>query len=63
MAQSGAFKALAVVAAVLTISSATMAQELAPAPSPDQGAAYSLPVSGAIMCSSLMVSLLAFMKH
>lgn len=62
MAQS--FKALAVVAVVLTMFSAmAMAQELPPAPSPDQGAAYSLPVSGPILCSSLLVSLLAVIKY
>ncbi|KAL0379894.1 UNVERIFIED_CONTAM: hypothetical protein Sangu_0053700 [Sesamum angustifolium] len=35
---------------------------LAPAPSPDAGAGYSVPVSAAVVASSVLLSLLALMK-
>ncbi|KAL2234199.1 UNVERIFIED_CONTAM: hypothetical protein Sindi_1152100 [Sesamum indicum] len=36
---------------------------LAPAPSPDAGAGYSVPVSAAVVASSVLLSLLALMKN
>ncbi|KDP43460.1 hypothetical protein JCGZ_16747 [Jatropha curcas] len=35
----------------------------APAPSMDKGAAFSMGISGAMICSSLLFSLLSFLKH
>ncbi|CAB4286762.1 unnamed protein product [Prunus armeniaca] len=52
---------------VLVVLAATVsAQESAPAPAPapmDAGAAYSLPVNGAAVGASLMVSVFALLKH
>ncbi|GMP41780.1 hypothetical protein CsSME_00011753 [Camellia sinensis var. sinensis] len=68
MAQLSSFKALTVFVVVFAILSAIgSAQEfeMAPAPSPsmDAGSAYSLPISGAVVCSSIVFSLLVLMKH
>ncbi|OAY40048.1 hypothetical protein MANES_10G145100v8 [Manihot esculenta] len=62
---AASFKSLALVllVAVLAAAGAASAQDLAPAPSPDQGAAYSLGMSGAVICSSLFFSMLALFKH
>jgi hypothetical protein len=52
---------------IATFAAAVSAQdsEMAPAPAPgmDAGAGFSLPVSGAIVGFSLVVSLLGFLKH
>ncbi|KAH0726123.1 hypothetical protein KY285_001821 [Solanum tuberosum] len=59
-------KAMAVFFAIVAILSAVAsAQEptLAPAPSPDQGGAFSLPISGAIICSSLIFSVAALLRN
>lgn len=59
-------KAMAVFFAIVAILSAVAsAQEptLAPAPSPDQGAAFSLPISSAIICSSLIFSVAALLRN
>lgn len=57
---------LAVVAMVSTFAPTVVAQDLAPVPAPsmDKGAAaYSAPVSGAIIWASLFLSILALLKH
>ncbi|KAK2637085.1 hypothetical protein Ddye_031877 [Dipteronia dyeriana] len=46
-------------AAVMSVS----AQEISPAPAPSIGDGYSLSMSGAVICSSLFVSMLALLKH
>lgn len=56
-------KVLAVFVAVMVAVSAVSAQEVSPAPSPDKGGASSLPVTGAVLVSSLVVSLSALIKH
>ncbi|CAN4095845.1 unnamed protein product [Withania somnifera] len=55
----------AFVLAVFLAAVAVSAQEpsLAPAPSPDAGAGFSLPVSGALIGSSLIMSLFAVLRH
>ncbi|KAL4558092.1 hypothetical protein LXL04_036288 [Taraxacum kok-saghyz] len=52
---------LAVVAlsAVATVS----AQSMAPAPSPDAGAAFSVPISGVVIGSSMLLSLVALLRN
>ncbi|KAK6790137.1 hypothetical protein RDI58_013937 [Solanum bulbocastanum] len=52
---------LAVFLAAVVVS----AQEpsLAPAPAPDAGAAFSLPVSGSLIGTSLLMSLFAVLRH
>lgn len=67
MAQVGMTKALMLVFAVVAIFStaATVSAQdgaLAPAPSPDVGSAFSVPLSGAVMACSLVLSLLALLK-
>ncbi|KAH7863680.1 hypothetical protein Vadar_020654 [Vaccinium darrowii] len=64
MANMRSFKAFAVlfVVAIFSAAAAT-AQDLVPAPAPASGSAYSLPISGFIVCSSVALSLLAIMKH
>ncbi|EEF35626.1 conserved hypothetical protein [Ricinus communis] len=69
MAQINTFKGMASLFLVVAMYFASVeAQELgmAPAPSPtmDKGAAaYSFGISGAMICTSLVFSLLAFLKH
>ncbi|PRQ44597.1 hypothetical protein RchiOBHm_Chr3g0480981 [Rosa chinensis] len=50
---------------VLVLAAATVsAQESAPAPAPmDAGAAYSLPVNGAVIGASIAVSFFSLFKH
>ncbi|KAI8545806.1 hypothetical protein RHMOL_Rhmol07G0066900 [Rhododendron molle] len=69
MAQlSSLFKALTVLFVIVAVFSAStaVAQQFetapAPAPSKDTGSGYSLPISGVILCSSFVLSLLAFVK-
>ncbi|KAJ0099311.1 hypothetical protein Patl1_20583 [Pistacia atlantica] len=52
---------LAVAAAIVSAQSNGMAP--APSPSMDTGAPFSLPVSGAIVGSSLVLSLFALFRH
>ncbi|KAK2999046.1 hypothetical protein RJ639_023040 [Escallonia herrerae] len=54
---------LAFVVAAFSAVATVSAQEMAPAPAPDAGSALSLPVSGALLGASLLLSLLAFSKH
>ena len=68
MAQEITFKALAIVFAVVAIfSSSVMAQDFAPASAPtpaiEKDAAYSNAVSGAMIFGSLVLSMLAMLKH
>ncbi|KAL9373740.1 hypothetical protein Peur_033360 [Populus x canadensis] len=67
MAQFSIPKALVLMLVIATFTAAVSAQdsEMAPAPAPgmDAGAGFSLPVSGAIVGFSLVVSLLGFLKH
>lgn len=64
-AQISIFSSAFAVVLVLAMFAAVSAQELssAPAPSPDAGAAFSLPVSGAVVGTSLVLSVLAFLKN
>ncbi|KAL9333881.1 hypothetical protein Peur_074020 [Populus x canadensis] len=61
------FKAMAIFFVVAMYFATATAQDLemepAPAPTMDKGAAYSLGMSAAVFCSSLLLSLLAFLKH
>ncbi|KAL2514266.1 Leucine-rich PPR motif-containing protein [Forsythia ovata] len=63
---SMALRAIYMLVAIMAILSAAMAQDefgMAPAPSPDHGAGYSLPISAAVVGSSLVLSLLALIKN
>ncbi|TYI65205.1 hypothetical protein E1A91_D09G141600v1 [Gossypium mustelinum] len=53
------------VALVLSIAVSVSAQggAMAPAPSMDTGAAFSLPASGMVVAFSVIISLLVFNKH
>ena len=67
MAQVSIVKAFMLVFVVAIFSAAATVSALdnspAPAPSPDAGSAFSLPLSGAVVASSLVFSLLAFLKY
>ena len=67
MAQVSIAKAFMLVFVVAIFSAAATVSALdnspAPAPSPDAGSAFSLPLSGAVVASSLVFSLLAFLKY
>ncbi|ESR34700.1 hypothetical protein CICLE_v10006974mg [Citrus x clementina] len=68
MAQISSLKSVMmmfVLAALAMAAASAQSTEMAPAPAPssDTGAASSLPVSGAVIASSLFVSLLALLKH
>ncbi|KAJ9543767.1 hypothetical protein OSB04_023474 [Centaurea solstitialis] len=52
---------IAVVAVALTAASTVSAQ--GPAPSPDAGAAFSVPASGVMIATSLLVSFVALLKN
>ena len=41
--------------------SGIMAQDIAPSPAIDTGAGFTLPVSGVLVCSSILVSLIALL--
>ncbi|KAJ0099314.1 hypothetical protein Patl1_20580 [Pistacia atlantica] len=55
------FAAFAMAPTTISAQSSELAR--APPPSSDTGAAFSLPVSGAIIGSSLVLSLFALLKH
>jgi hypothetical protein len=57
------FLLIAAFAVVSAQDSESMAPAPAPAPGMEAGAGFSLPVSGAIVGFSLVVSLLGFLKH
>ncbi|GAY55700.1 hypothetical protein CUMW_166180 [Citrus unshiu] len=68
MAQISSLKSVMMVfvlAAFAMAAASAQSTEMAPAPAPssDTGAASSLPVSGAVIASSLFVSLLGLLKH
>ncbi|KAJ0621964.1 hypothetical protein HanRHA438_Chr01g0013581 [Helianthus annuus] len=52
---------IAIVAVALSAASAVSAQ--APAPSPDAGAAFSLPASGVMVGTSLLLSFVALFRN
>ncbi|KAL7120594.1 hypothetical protein ACP275_02G131600 [Erythranthe tilingii] len=65
MASSMALVVLMFVAVIMvgtTLSAAQGGSGLTPAPSPDVGAGFSLPVSAAVVASSLLLSLLALVN-
>lgn len=53
--------AIAVVVVALTVASAVSAQ--APAPSPDAGAGFSVPASGVMIGTSLLLSFVALFRN
>ncbi|KAL7204358.1 hypothetical protein ACSBR2_017435 [Camellia fascicularis] len=67
MANMSSFKALTVFFIVALFSATASAQDfgMAPTPAPgvDAGSAFSLPIPAAVVCSSLVLSLVALMKH
>ncbi|KAF5736428.1 hypothetical protein HS088_TW14G00570 [Tripterygium wilfordii] len=67
MASSARIQSIVLFALVSIFAAAVSAQDFdmapAPAPSQDKGAGYSLGMSGAVICSSLVLSLLALLKH
>ncbi|OAY43171.1 hypothetical protein MANES_08G048100v8 [Manihot esculenta] len=66
MAQFTSFTAVVVAcfASVFLAAANVSAQTaLAPAPSMDTGAGFSLPMSGAVVASSLLLSLFALLRH
>lgn len=62
MAQISSFIAKALVVA-LVAAVAVSGQEMSPAPSPDAGAGFSLPVSTAFVGTSLILSLVALIRN
>ncbi|KAJ6750894.1 hypothetical protein OIU85_001432 [Salix viminalis] len=59
------FRAMAIFFVVAMYAATVTAQDLAMAPAPamDRGAACSLGRSGAVLCSTLLLSLLALLRH
>lgn len=55
--------AIMLLLALSAFAATASAQASAPAPSPDAGGAFSLPISGAVVGASLLVSALAVMRH
>ncbi|PHU30281.1 hypothetical protein BC332_02374 [Capsicum chinense] len=51
------------VMAILSMVASAQEATLAPAPSPDQGGAFSLTASAAIICSSLILSVAALLRN
>ncbi|KAL2491554.1 Uncharacterized protein Adt_27182 [Abeliophyllum distichum] len=61
-----ALRTIFMLVTIMATISAAMAQDefgMAPAPSPDHGAGHSLPVSAAVVGSSLVLCLLALIKN
>ncbi|KAL7215634.1 hypothetical protein ACSBR1_027729 [Camellia fascicularis] len=67
MANMSSFKVLIVFFVVAIFSATASAQEfvmaLAPAPGMGVGSAFSLPISTTVVCSSLVLSWFALVKH
>ncbi|CAK9165070.1 unnamed protein product [Ilex paraguariensis] len=63
MAQVNIFKALVLAFIVAVVTASAQDIGSAPAPSPDAGAAFSLPVSGALIGTSLLLSVLSLFRH
>ncbi|KAF1001647.1 hypothetical protein AG4045_026959 [Apium graveolens] len=61
MAQISSFVVKALLVALLA-AVAVSGQEMSPAPSPDVGAGFSLPVSTAVVGTSLILSLVALIR-
>ncbi|CAN1184482.1 hypothetical protein LINPERHAP2_LOCUS37004 [Linum perenne] len=55
--------ALAVLLMVAVYFTAVSAQAPAPSPVPEQGAGYTVGASGAMICSSLLLSLVAMLRN
>ncbi|KDP37350.1 hypothetical protein JCGZ_06804 [Jatropha curcas] len=49
--------------AAIFLANTNVSAQLAPAPSPDTGAGFSLPMSSAIVASSLVLSFIALLRH
>lgn len=62
MAQGSIAKAFLAVMVVALFSIAS-AQEMAPAPAPDAGVAFSTPVSSTMIGASLLFSVFALLRH
>lgn len=63
MAQISNIVALIFAFIVMAFSSVTAQESPAPAPAPDAGVAYSLPVTYALVVSALMFSVLSIFRH
>lgn len=65
MAQVSTVKATMILFAIVMFAAAATvsAQEVSPTPSPDVGSAFSVPLPNAMIVSSLLVSLIALIKH
>lgn len=64
MASSGTSSAhivMAMFVVALFYVSGVMAQDIAPFPTMDTGAGFTLPISGVLVCSSMLVSLIALL--
>lgn len=63
MAQVSIFKAFVLALIFAAVAASAQVPEMSPAPSPDAGAGFSLPVSGAVIGMSLLISSVALLKH
>nr|GLL47418.1 hypothetical protein B456_002G152900 [Ipomoea trifida]GMD00175.1 Arabinogalactan protein 40 precursor [Ipomoea batatas] len=63
MAQAGIMKAFLIAAVLAIFSAAAQGIGSSPAPAPDAGSAITIPVSGALIAASLLVSSIAFLRH
>lgn len=63
MAQLSIIKAFVIAFVLIAVTASAQEVGLAPAPSPDAGAGFSLPVSGALIGTSLLVSLFASLRN
>lgn len=65
MAQINSIAKKASVFAIVALAAAASvsAQAIAPAPSPDVGAAFSVPLSGVVIGSSMLLSLVALFRN
>ncbi|CAN1342646.1 hypothetical protein LINPERPRIM_LOCUS39527 [Linum perenne] len=61
--QVSKLNAFAVLLMVAVYFTAVSAQAPAPSPVPDQGAGYTMGASGAMICSSLFLSLVAMLRN
>ena len=63
MASVSIIKAFLLFVFLVVVTVSAQEPSLAPAPSPDAGAGFSLPVSGVLIGTSLLVSLFAVLRH
>ncbi|OVA12265.1 hypothetical protein BVC80_1779g39 [Macleaya cordata] len=63
LSRAAAFLVIFVAVALFSVSAVTAqsSESIAPSPGMDAGAGYTTPVSGAFICSSLLLSLIAFL--